>query len=424
MTYCLLAPSMENIMTIVQLLPMIVLVLGAIIGFATGLRKMPRAGIAWMVAAGLYSVLLEVLQGVLGEIQPVFPVIIATISCAIVAVAFFVGTKVLLYPHDKDMMRSDIQKILEKEDKFRQIEREELEELKKDSDVDEKDFERLERRQRKRRKRYFNKMEGKPSFLSRVIAAAVVGIDMMFVTIVLIDICALVITSTPLAGILSSLCELESFQAVVATAQKTTIDYLVIGAFMFAVVKGYEKGALNAVYTFFSSIASIAAFAVGFYIPFSPIGAEGGALAFTAGFVDTVFGMLQPLLSAQVPIAIPDDVYQILAKVAVGLVYTVVLLIVMWIIKRMLRKASYASYDNAPFHVFDGFLGVVLGVLTCIIVLAVIFFALLIVQKIGWYSVSENLFSGTQIFDLLYAEFSNFAGGWADKVVALLPLGK
>lgn len=425
MTYCILAAfSWAEVIKLVDVLPMIVLIVGVIVGFATGLRKMPRLALMWMAAAKIYSLLLGVLQSSLGDSQPALPVIVATVSCAIVAVLVFAVTRVLIYPYDREIRRSDISKILEKEDKFRKIEAEELEELRNDIESDEDDIEQLERKQRKRRKRYLNKMDGKASFLSRLLAAAVVGIGWVFVANIVVDILVLSVSTTPLADKLAPLCELETYKELVANADKTTIDYLIIGIFMYAVFKGYECGVLNVLYSLFSSLASMAACALGFYIPFSPIGAEGGALAFTAGFVNTVFGMLQPLLSAQVPIAIPDDVYQILAKVAVGLVYTVVLLIVMWIIKRMLRKASYASYDNAPFHVFDGFLGVVLGVLTCIIVLAVIFFALLIVQKIGWYSVSENLFSGTQIFDLLYAEFSNFAGGWADKVVALLPLGK
>ena len=82
------------------------------------------------------------------------------------------------------------------------------------------------------------------------------------------------------------------------------------------------------------------------------------------------------------------------------------------------------SYNNAIFRAFDGAFGVVLGIILGVVAVAVLFFGLLLVEKIGWYSVGEGLFADTQILEVLYAEFSNFASGWADKVVALLPFGK
>ena len=420
MTYSILASKSEMLMSIVQLLPAISLILGALIGFATGIRKMPRAGVAWMVAASLYSVILGVLQGVLGDGNPVLPVIVATIACAIVAVAFFMVTKILFYPHDKDILRSDIQKILQKEDKFRQIEKEEMEELRRDREADEDDFERLERRQLKRRKRYLEKMDGKTSFISRVVAAIIVGVDMMFVASVLIEIGVLFVASTPLAGKVPDLFGLESFQEILANAEKTALDYVIIGAFMFAVVKGYESGMLNAIYNFVSSIASIVAFAIGFYIPFSPIGAAGGKLAFTEGIANKVVGMIQPKLSGFIPIAIPETVYSIIGKVAVGCIYTAVLMVIMWFVTRTLRKAVDASYSSSAVRVFDGCFGVILGVITCVIVVAAGFFAFLLIEKIGWYSASENLFSGTKIFEILYAEFSKLAGGIAEKIAGII----
>ena len=420
MTYSILASKSELFMIIVQLLPTIFLALGALIGFATGIRKMPRAGIAWMVAASLYSVLLGLLQGVLGNSAPVLPVIVATVSCALVSVAFFMVTRFLIYPYDKDMLRSDIQKILQKEDKFRKIEREEMEELRKDPEADEDDFERLERRQLKRRKRYLNKMDGKASFLSRVIAAVVLAVDMMFVASVLVSIGVLFIASTPLSSKLSTLTSLDSFQTLLAATSKVSFDYIIIGAFMFAVVKGYEKGIFNSIYNFLSSVASLAAFAIGFYIPFSPIGAAGGKLAVTGQIADKVVAVIKPKLSGLIPLAMPENVYGIIGKIAVGCIYTAVLMAVMWIVMRVLRKAVDASYSSSAVHVFDGCFGVILGIITCIIVIAAIFFVFLIIEKLGWYSASGKLFNGTQIFEVLYAEFSKFAGGIAEKIAGYI----
>ena len=425
MTYCILAAfSWAEVIKLVDVLPMIVLIVGVIVGFATGLRKMPRLALMWMAAAKIYSLLLGVLQSSLGDSQPALPVIVATVSCAIVAVLVFAVTRVLIYPYDREIRRSDISKILEKEDKFRKIEAEELEELRNDIESDEDDIEQLERKQRKRRKRYLNKMDGKASFLSRLLAAAVVGIGWVFVANIVVDILVLSVSTTPLADKLAPLCELETYKELVANADKTTIDYLIIGIFMYAVFKGYECGVLNVLYSLFSSLASMAACALGFYIPFSPIGAEGGALAFTAGFANKIGGAIQAPLAGMIPIQIPETIYQNIGKVAVGLIYTIVFLVVMWIITRTLRKSLEFSYNNAIFRAFDGAFGVVLGIILGVVAVAVLFFGLLLVEKIGWYSVSEGLFADTQILEVLYAEFSNFASGWADKVVALLPFGK
>ena len=73
-------------------------------------------------------------------------------------------------------------------------------------------FERLERKQMKRRKRYQDKIAGKPSKLSRMIAAAIVGVDMVFVSRVVINILVILISATPLAtGKLAPLCELVNY---------------------------------------------------------------------------------------------------------------------------------------------------------------------------------------------------------------------
>ena len=431
MIYCLLADTAfdwNTVMTVVKALPMVFLFLGAIIGFATGVRKMPKAGLAWTLAASIYSLLLTVLKDSLGEGQPVVPVIVATVSCAIASIFFFTMVKFLFYPYDKEILRSDIQKILEKEDRFRQREAEEMEELEKQLDADEDDFERLERQQLKRRKRYLDRMDGKPSVLSRFIAAFIVGVDTVFVLRVVIDILVLIISATPLAtNQLAGLCSLESYQEVLAFAEKTALDYFIIGAFMFAVKKGYQNGVLSAIYYLVSSVASIAAVGAGFYVPFSELGTEGGMFAFTTKIVGFVAGFAESNLAGLIPIAIPETVYDVIGKVAAGLLYTVVLLIAMAIVTSLLRSIANVSYNNSTFHVFDGALGIVLGIATCVVVLVAIFFILLFMERMGWYNSAGDLFSGTQIFDVFYTEFGELAGGVVDTVVAkiseFIPMG-
>ena len=410
-------------MDVVKALPLIFLVIGAIIGFSKGVKKMPTHGLAWMLAANIYSLLLKVLQTTLGDSQPALPVIVATVACAIGAVFFFAVAGLLFNSNEKEIGKKDLQKLLVKEDYFRQIELEEMEELERSFEADEDDFERLERKQMKRRKRYQAKMAGKPSRLSRLIAAAVVGVDMVFVGRVVINILVILISAGPLAtGKLAPLCELDSYKQILAKAENTALDYLIIGAFMFSVKKGYENGVLSALYYLISSVASITAFAYGFIIPFTAIGAEGGTFAFTAGIVDKIVGIIQPKISGVLPVPIPDETYQILGKALTGLLYSIVLVIALSILTKLLRKFAEISYNSPAFHFFDGSLGIVLGVATCVLIFAAIFFIFLLLQTLGWYSASEKLFEGTHILEVLYNEFSGLAGGWADKVLALLHL--
>jgi hypothetical protein len=185
---------------------------------------------------------------------------------------------------------------------------------------------------------------------------------------------------------------------------------------MFAVKKGYQNGVFCAIYNLLSSIASIAAVGLGFYIPFSALGAAGGTLGFTEKIVNFVAGFAQGKI-ATLGFPIPETVYGIIGKVAAGLLYSIVLVAVMAVLTNLLRKCVNISYNNSAFHVFDGVFGVLLGIATCAVVLAAIFFVLLFMEKMDWYSSASSLFEGTEIFDIFYKEFGKIAGGTVDKIV-------
>ena len=426
MTYCMLTNTTDwtAIMLIVQVLPMAFMALGALIGFMSGINKISTSGLAWMLAVGLYTILLGIFKGALGQDQPAIPIILSMCSCAIAGILFHSLSKRILEKEEKEVTHSDIRKVLEKEEKFRRIEEEEFKELRRDRDADEDDFERLERRQRRRRRRYLEKMKEKTSLISRLIAAAVCGVVSVFVVGIILDISVFVIAESPLAtGRLAGLCEHPRFQETLSRADKVSFDHLLIGLFMIAVKIGYKKGVLSTIHSLTSGVSSIVACALGFYIPFSALGAEGGALGFTSGFVGSVVGTVQPAIAGVVPIEIPDVVYQSIGKIAVGIVYTIVLLIVMSILTKLLLKSVELSYNNEFFHFFDGALGIIWGIVVFAVLLAAVLFVFLILRNLGYIPSTGNLFAGTQIFEI-YNGVKNIGGGLVETIIKLLPLGK
>ena len=420
---CILADttfSWADIMIIVQLLPIIFFLLGGGIGFATGLRKMSRSGISWLIAVGLYAFLLGVFQKSLGESHSAITAIITMLSCAFVGMVFYFVANRILEPREKEIKQSDIRKILEKEDKFRRIEEEEIEELRRDRKADEDDFERLERRQRRRRRKYLEKMRERTSFLSRVIAAFECAIVSVFVIGNLTDATLLLISASSLStGGLAELCELKVFKEMVASVDNKVFDYLLIGAMMVFIKKGYEKGILSSIHSLFSSVSSIVALALGFYIPFSALGAADGAFGFTADIVNKVALTLEASLAGSIPFALPANVYQLVGQIAAGLGYSIVFLIIMAMITKILFRFVELSYNSETFHFFDGCLGVFLGMATCLIVLVCGLAILLLMENMSWVSGVAELLSGTQTAEI-YNALSGVLSGIMQTIAGFL----
>ena len=232
--------DMELVFQIVMFLPFVALGLGALVGFVKGIRRISWGLFAWMVAVNAYAVLLGILQGMLGEFGAAVPVVVAAVVCATVSMLVFALVRLVIYPKEKKMDNKRMQDFLRREDRFRRIEREEFEEL--DDPYDQDEIDRLEKMQDRRRKKYLDKLDGRPSFLSRLIGAGIVALDYMFVFGVVVDTIVILIQATPLStGLLADFCAMQGFQDVWDAAEKNILDYLLIGGLMCGVYKGYEK---------------------------------------------------------------------------------------------------------------------------------------------------------------------------------------
>lgn len=407
------------VLNIVNLLPIVALLIGGIIGFSRGARRLSWIGDSWMFAVFLYAVFLGLLESIIPDIDPAVPVIVATVVCSAVALLVFTLVKVVLKPREQKFDNLQMQKFLRREERFRIIEREELEEI---DPYDEDARERLEKMQDRRRKKYLDKLDGRPGFLSRLFAAAFEGVDYAFVTSIIIDVCALVIMSTPLStGLLADFCNLEGFQVIYNEADASALDYLLIGAIMCSVCIGYKKGVLSSIYALLTAIASIGAAVAAFYIPFSPLVADGQFLAFVGTLSNAIGNKVGSMLAGVVPFAIPTNVTLVIGQIASGIILCVIFQIIVAILLKLLAGAVTISEENPVFHVLDGLLGVVLGAVVCALALAVVMFILLLIEEIGWYNAGATLFKDTDLFNVFYESAKNLLGPFVTKVRAIIP---
>jgi hypothetical protein len=408
------------VLNIVNLLPIAAFVIGGLIGFTHGARRLSWIGDSWMFAVALYAILLSVLESMNLNLGPAVPVIVAAIVCSTVALLFFTFVRLVLYPRELKIDNLQMQKFLRREERFRQIEREEFEEL--DDPYDEDEREKLERMQDKRRKKYLDKLDGRPGLFSRLFAAVFEGVDYAFVMGVIVDVLAIVIMSTPLAtGVLADFCALEGFQTIYREADKVILDYVLIGIVMCSVCVGYKKGVLSSIYGLLAAVASIGVATAAFYLPFSPLAAEGGMFAFIGSMSSGIGGWVGSMLAGVIPFEIPSAVTFVIGQIASGIVLFLVLQILLSILLKVLGGAAALSAENSVFHVIDGIFGVLLGVLVCALAIAAVMFVLLIFEQIGWYAAGATLFEGTDLFSVCYDAMGEFAKPWVEKVVGMLP---
>jgi len=414
-----------NIVAIViELIPLVFFIIGALVGFAKGFRKLSWADEAWLLAVGLYSGILEILQTTLGDtLNPAVPVVVAAVICAAVSVLVFTVFRLIVQPKERKIDNKELQKILRREDEFREIEEEEIEELLEEYPGDARRLRRLEKKQKQRREEYLERMDGNPRFSSRLIGAAVLGTCLVLIGGMVMDAIVYIASCTPLAtGVLSDLFALERMQKMLATIDPKVLDYILIGILMCAVYRGYEKGALTSIYSFITAIASLAATVFSFYLPFSPLAGEGGLFAFVGGMSASFTGSIETALADVLPIALPEGVLPVVGKIASGLVVCLVMQIVVAIFLALMRKVISMTEEVRIVGALDGILGVVLEILIWILVLAVILFALQILEAIGWYSASTALFADTGLFSVCYEELGNLVAPWIEKIVGFLPL--
>ena len=408
------------VLNIINLLPIVALLIGGLIGFSKGSRRLSWIGDSWMFAVFLYVIFLGLLEGILPELDPAVPVIIASVVCSAVALFFFTIVRLVLKPREKKFDNLQMQKFLRREERFRIIEREEFEEL--EDPYDEEAREKLERMQDKRRKKYLDKLDGRPGLLSRLFAAAFEGLDAAFVVNVIIDVLAIVLMSTPLAtGLLADFCNLEGFQTIYSEADRTALDHLFIGIIMCSVCIGYKKGVLSSVYSLLSGIAAIGVVGFSFYIPFSPLASEGQFLAFVGTMSQGIGDWVGSMLAGVIPFEIPSGVTLVIGQLASGLILFIVLQILMSVLLKLLAGAVVVSEENPVFHILDGILGVVLGAAVCTLILSVIMFVLLVLEGKGWYYASTMLFEGTDLFSVCYQSASNLLGSIVEQVISALP---
>ena len=408
------------VLNIINLLPIVTLLIGGLIGFSRGARRLSWVGDSWMFAVFLYVIFLGILEAILPEIDPAVPVIIASVVCSAVALFFFTIVRLVLKPRERKFDNLEMQKFLRREERFRIIEREEFEELEDPYDEDER--ERLERMQDKRRKKYLDKLDGRPGLLSRLLAAAFEGLDYAFVTNVVIDVFAIVLMSTPLAtGVMADFCNLEGFKVIYNEADRAVLDHLFLGAIMFSVCIGYRKGILSSIYSIVSAFASLGAVVLAFYIPFSPLAQEGQFFSFVGGISQGIGEFVGGLIQPSIPFTVPTSVTYVIGQLASAFLLFIVLQVLVSLLLRFLAGAVVLSDENPFVHFFDGIWGIALGAAICTVAIAALMLILLVLEAKGVYFAREMLFAGTDLFSVCYDSAARLLAPIVEQIVSVLP---
>lgn len=379
------ATNIEIVSNAMLIVSIVLLVLAFMVGFGKGFRKVGWRGVACLWALDIFIVVRWILKKInlvfdtsalqqYGEDKRAWTaVIVLLISVVVVLVLYAVCTKIFR-PRSKWVTSNPtyLQDGLEFEDDSGEV----MGEV---------------------QSRLVWKNGGTPTIWGRVIGGLLCALNMLSVLFGIFAVFFLVIGKVP------ALAEMDVVKAFFAVQGVPTIyehfctfgpDYLCICVMFLVAHKGYTHGFFYSLFDLFKMLGGIVFTVLAFYIPFSPLMAEGGMLAFLTPYVTMLGGWVEavPFVGT-----LPGAV-DIVGKVLLGVVLCVVFLLALWLIKVLLRKATLFVEKYKAMRMIDGILGTVLYFVLGIIVCAGIWAVFYICSHYGWFD-----FSG-------FFQFDTFAG--------------
>ena len=377
----------------------VILLIAFIVGFAKGFRK-----INWGAAAGLLALLLFIfadkwLKGVgyvaklplPSTLQNVDPIVMTSIllafASALVMLILYGVCTLLFRPRWKWVTKNPKAK------------RGHIEYENDDAEVETGEVQR----------RLVWKNAGTPTIFGRFIGAFVCLINTAALLAGTLAVILLLLGKTPLAN-QSWVAEILG-DAMVAKAYEYAclyaFDFFMIGVVITIAGKGYKKGLLSSITSLVLAFGGIVLFALGFYIPFSPL-AGNEKLKFIGGFVEKGKGLMTriPKLGEY------EMLVDVGGKLLTGAIFAVILVVIYFVIKYVLVKCGKMVKEVAPFRVLDGavagLLYFVVGIAICVAVLALFYVA----EYCGFFSISGWIADGSLV-DGLY----DICGGLLNPVL-------
>jgi hypothetical protein len=185
--------------------------------------------------------------------------------------------------------------------------------------------------------------------------------------------------------------------------QSYAVDFLIIAILMGCISNGYKSGIFEGIRAVFLRIGYLLGFAGGVYLVFSPLAAEGQALAFLNNFVVMVATPLQEA----VPM-VPADIAVIAGKVVVGIACGLVLDIVVFIIGWLLGKFADVSAEGGVLGFIDGVLSAVIHILIGVLIVFLLGMILYCLQQYNVFAVGDLFNENSSLIKGLFALYEEW----------------
>lgn len=378
----------------------LVLVIALIVGFVKGFRRIGFGGLTLGVACGGYVAI----QLLLGDANPVkaiplpetltVPVqglvysAITAVACILVALIVFGLLALIVRPAETAGNKQYIV------DGGRKAADDEFE----DDDWDDDGY--YDSRSLKKQ----IKRQDSPCFFNRLMGAIFGVVNTAVILAFVVGTILLVGYVTPFKDtFLKATYETEWIAFAFTYVQTYAIDFLIIAILMGCISNGYKSGIFEGVRAVLLRIGYLLGFAGGVYLAFSPLAAEGQALAFLNNFVVMVATPLQeavPMVTA--------DIAVIAGKIVVGIVCGIVLDIVVFMIGWLLGKFADVSADGGVLGFIDGILSAVIHILIGALIVFLLGMILYCLQQYNVFAVGDLFNENSSLINGLFTLYEEW----------------
>lgn len=222
----------------------------------------------------------------------------------------------------------------------------------------------------------------KPGPLNRLFGGIFAMVNTLLIVFTALALVFLILSVTPMYAKLGVVYT-GSFADIWGFMHAYALDVLLIAIACAIVIKGYRDGILIGVRRLGIWLLKIAAVVGGFYLPFSPLAADGAAFGFLTVGAQKVAALI-PL-----PEIIPIVVTEAVCKVVFGLVLAVAMfglsILIGWLLDKLIEVV-----DKSPvLWRIDGFIGAIVYIAIAALVLGLMIAVLYVLEFYGVFAASQ-----------------------------------
>ena len=222
----------------------------------------------------------------------------------------------------------------------------------------------------------------KPGPLNRLFGGIFAMVNTLLILFTALALVFLILSVTPMYAKLGVVYT-GSFADVWGFMHTYALDVLLIAIACAIVIKGYRDGILIGVRRLGIWLLKIAAVVGGFYLPFSPLAADGAVFGFLTVGAQKVAALI-PL-----PEIIPIVVTEAVCKVVFGLVLAVAMFGLSILIGWLLDKLIEAVDKSPVLWRIDGFIGAIVYIAIAALVLGLMIAVLYVLEFYGVFAASQ-----------------------------------